>query len=229
MSKTLAVMQTNVGNMVGDTGSTFAALIKVWINDRYKDISRRHAWSALIDENYTFPTVSGTAEYTLPTLFEQEIYLADITDGFALKRDTEGYWWAERNGAYSGGSIQQGTPSRYVILRESGKFKLDPTPNVVHTLAMPYKKLIADLSGSSDTVVITDIERIIEFGAMADALFYKKQYQKAMAFTQKYEIELAERIGQEQRFVNQSYQFVPGNADTNNPRPMLGWNSYDSI
>ena len=226
MSKTFAVMKTNVGNMVQDTSTSFAVLIGVWLNDKYLDISRRILWSALIDDNYTDLTEVGVAEYTLPTDFDEEIFVADITDGFQLKRYTEGMWWQERSTAYSGATISGGTADRYVMLRESGKMKLDPTPNAIHTLAMPYKKSITALSADASTVAIKDIEYIMELGAVGMAEFYKKQFNKASNYTQLYEYELAKRIGQERSPVNQLFQMNPDSYAPSAIRPMTGWESY---
>lgn len=305
MSKTFAVMKTNVGNMCGpDTSTEFATLIGVWLNDKYLDISRRHNWSALIDDNYTLKTVAitavvdeaqtssttsvvtithtpiysvtgvwlatdtghtgtnfytggsyivatgvitlgsvlagattnviinysyGTPEYTLPTDFEEEIFVADITDGFSLKRRTEGLWWRERYSAYQAGAIQSGTSYNYIILREGGKLKLDPIPDAVHTIAMPYKKSITALAADASTVAIKDIEYIMELGAVALGQAYKKQFAKAGAYSQLYEAELARRIGQEKSPVNQSFQFIPERADSSAIMPMTGWLSYDTV
>ena len=304
MSKTLTVMQTNVGNMVQDTSTSFAVLIKVWLNDKYQDISRRHNWSTLIDDNYTLKTVAvtavvdeaqtssatttvtitnkpiysvtgvwlatdtghtgtnyytggsyvvatgvitlgsvlsgattaviinysyGTPEYTLPTDFEEEIFVADITDGFSLKRRTEGLWWQERYAAYQAGAIQKGTSVNYIILREASKLKLDPIPDAVHTIAMPYKKSFTALSATTDVPVIKDIEAIMELGATSMAEAYKKQFAKAGMYMQLYEQELARRIGQERSPVNQSFQFIPERADPSAIMPMTGWGSYDTI
>jgi hypothetical protein len=230
MSKTFEVMKTNVGNMCGpDTSAEFATLIGVWLNDKYLDIARRIMWSALIDNDYTDATEVGVSEYALPTAFEEELFVADITDGFYLKRYTEGLWWQERATAYQGGAIQGGTASRYVILREADKLKLDPTPNVIHTIAMPYKKSITALAADASTVVIKDIEYIMELGAVALGQAYKKQFAKAGAYSQLYEAELAKRIGQEKSPINQSFQFIPGRADSSAIMPMTGWASYDSL
>lgn len=61
--KTFATMQTNVGNMLHDTTATMKALIKVWINDAYRDAWRREFWSDLIDDDFTFESVVDQSEY----------------------------------------------------------------------------------------------------------------------------------------------------------------------
>lgn len=232
MSKTFDVMKTDVGNLAGpDTSTAFATLIGTWLNDKYLDIARRNLWSAMIHFDYTFATVASTASYDLPADFDQEIYVADITDGAYLVRYTENQWWAERGTAYSGGTISGGTATRYIINRQSGKIILDPTPDAVHTIAMPYKIILAPLSVGTDLVEILDIEHIMVLGALAEAMAYKKQFQKASYYLQRYEYELGRRIAQEKNVVNQMYRMkgIDYNHGNEAIRPMTGWGSYDSL
>lgn len=303
MAKTFTQMKTNVGNMVMDTSTALGTLIGRWINDKYLDIWRRYNWSDIINNNYTLTLVSGTAPVNLPLDFETEINVSDITDGFELVRMTERQWWKERATAYSGGSITQGTATRYIILQEKlnsagtgfGVIQFDPTPNNTHTIAMPYKRKFQELlavtgtcttntantviasastfitsevkpgmrlKNTTDTTfgiistvdsetqltmetdvcpdgnetfeiytspVIRDIEYIIEYGAISDAFLYKKEFQKASDFLQKYEYELGKRIGQENKAPNQIAQWIPGNSYTTQTRPFTGWASYDSL
>lgn len=226
MAKTFAQMKSNVGNFVQDTSAPFSVLIANWINDKYRDIARRTNWSALIDFNYTINLIAGTQEYNLPTDFEQELFVANTTDGAKLNRYSEGGWFEERYGAFGGGTIASGTPSRYVILEETGKVLFDPKPDAVKVIAFPYKKTIAELSGDTETTYIKDIEFIIECGAIHEALAYKKQYQKADYYLQKYEKELATRIGQEKNKLNQTLQRISSSYDVSAVRRMTGDTPY---
>jgi hypothetical protein len=214
MAKTYAQMKTNVGNFVQDTSSPFATLIGRWINDKYRDIARRGKWSALIDFDYTFNTVVGTATYDLPTDFEQELFVANTTDGQSLNRMTEGEWYEQNTYRYSGGSLTNGKSDTYIILEESSKIMLDPPPDAVRKIVMPYKKVITDMTGDSETVAIKDIEVLIEFGAISEAFAYKKQYQKADYHLQRYENELSKRIMQEKAKMNQQFQRIPSGYQT---------------
>jgi len=229
MAKTFATMKTNVGNFVQDTSTAFATIIGVFINDKYRDVARRHYWSALVNNDYTFNTVAGTATYDLPADFEQEIFVANITDGEEITRYTENNWWKERYSAYQAGSIQRGTIARYVILEESTKIQLDPTPNAVKTIAFPYKKTITELSGNTDTVLIKDIEHVIELGAIGEALAYKKQYAKADYYLQRYEQENIKRITQEKLKTNQKWQRVSETYRVPSVTRLTGDTSYDTI
>ena len=300
MAKTLTEMAGNVGAMVQDTSAAFAILIKVWINDGYRDAWRRCNWSETINDDYTITLVSGTQSYDLPLDFEDELFCADTTDGFYLDRYTEGKWWQERATAYSGGSITGGTATRYVILKEKtrsdykglGVIKFDPKPNNTHTIALPYKRkcnkllavtetcttntankviasggtFITDLvqvghiiknttdstygrvaSVDSETQLtadwdmcpdgneaieiftypeISDIEAAVECYATSLAESYKRQYQKAQFWGNRYEQELARRIGQNRSKINQKYQWIPGGTGAQNTAPFTGWASY---
>lgn len=222
MAKDFSTMKAEVGKFVTDTSTNFSALISTWLNEKYVDVSRRHKWSALIDFSHTVTLVVGQTNYTLPTDFDVEIYCADITCGYEIPRMDEANWFAERGSAYSGGSISSGEPERYVILREQDDLFIDPPPSVTHTLAFPYRKSVTALSGDTDTVVIKDIETALIYGAIAEALAYKRQYAKADYYFQKYEEEVAKRIGQERSQINQMHQRIPANAGTPYPKRLLG-------
>ena len=229
MAKTYAVMKTNVGNFVLDTSTAMASIIGNFINDEYRDVARRCTWSSLINFDYTFPTVAATATYSLPADFEQEIFVANITDGTQLTGMNEGNWFKERFSQYQSGSVQSGTSVYYVILREASQIYLEPKPDAVKTIAMPYKKTVTALSGDSDTVAIPDIEVILEYRAISEALAYKKQYQKADYYRQKAEDELSKRISQDKDRRNLAYQRIPAFSSTSIPGRLLGNNSYDTI
>ena len=229
MAKTFSQMQANVGGMILDTSPGFTALIGNWLNDKYRDIARRMPWSALVDFDYKITvTVIAGAQYSLLTDFDEEINCVDLTHGLRLTRFTEAMWWQSRGEDYSAGSLQTGQPTRYIILRELSKIQLDPAPNADLSLAFPYKKTIADLSGVG-IVLIPDIEYIMEFGALSEAQAYKKQFAKATYYLQKYESELAKRISQERSAPNQRYQWIPETGYTGRIGRLTGDNSYDSL
>jgi hypothetical protein len=60
---------------------------------------------------------------------------------------------------------------------------------------------------------------------------YKKQFQKASYYLQRYEYALGLRIAQEKKNVNQMYRMNATNYNISAEavRPMTGWNSYDSL
>ena len=229
MSKTYGTMKSNVGNFVQQTDDNFAALIGSWLNDKYLDIYNRCEWSIFINFDYTFPTVVGTSEYALETDFSEEIFVANITDGIPLTRYTEGTWWQERFNAYQAGTITNGQSKSYIILREASKIHLDPPPDAIKTIAMPYKKSLTALSATGDIPVIKDIEYILEYGATAEAYAYLKQFSKADYYAQKYEQELSKRISRERTQSNQLYQRIPGGNKLPYYTRLTGEASYDTI
>lgn len=120
---------------------------------------------------YTF---ISRPSYDLPLDFDEEINCVDITDGFKLQRYNERLWWEERAGAYSGGQIMvSGVSTRYYINRSElnsagtgfGTITLDPLPNAVHTIALPYKKKIKDLMTVTGTCTTDTLSLIIASAA----------------------------------------------------------------
>ena len=228
MSKTFTTMQTNIGNMCHDTTTAFLALVGIWINDRYNDISRRHLWSELTDFSQTITTVADTADYSLESDFSTELFVANITNGEELTRYDEARWWKERWSAHQAGAIAAGIPKRYIILRGTTEIKLDPTPKAAFTIATPYRQKVTDLSGST-APAIDDIEYILEYGALSEAFAYKRQFQKADYFLNKYEFELGKRIAQEKSRPNQLNQFISDSYRVAGTYRLLGEDSYDSL
>ena len=154
MRMTTANLVSRIGNNVQDTSAALGTLVLGWINEGYQDALSRCNWAALVDDNYTFTAVVGTGEYDLPSDFEEEIVVVNATQGYNLKRYMIGSWWQERAGAFQDGSIDNGTPRRYVILPEDtylGQIKLDPAPDATDTFAMPYKKKAYDLLNVTGT------------------------------------------------------------------------------
>jgi hypothetical protein len=84
MNKTFSVMKVSIGAEMGDTGSAFATLVGRFINRRYFQILRTINWKK-INPSYSFATVVGTQDYSLPQDFGKEIGCLDATNGVALK------------------------------------------------------------------------------------------------------------------------------------------------
>ncbi len=76
---------------------------------------------------------------------------------------------------------------------------------------------------------IPDIETTLICYAASQAEAYKKQYQKAQYWGNRYEQELAKRIGQERKKLNQLYQWIPGSSRIENTSPFTGWASYNDL
>lgn len=173
-NRTVTAMKEKVGKFLSDTSAATYLLILDWIDDKYKDIWSRMNWSVAINEDYTFESVASQATYDLPLDFEHEIFVTNLEDGKALKRETEGSWWNERYSAYSGDSISAGAyPERYKILKQManstatgfGKIALDPAPSAIKTFAMPYKRKYRRLINTTDTCTTDTANKIIAAAA----------------------------------------------------------------
>lgn len=283
MNRTFTEMKTKVGNFVEDTDADLLTLIGEWLNDKLSDAHGRCNWSNAVNFTYTFPTVAAQQAYNTPSDFEEELFVGNITDGEELARAPEGNWMTDRIGAYSGGTIaSDSNPRNYVVSKSAlkttgsgfGKIYLDPTPNAVKTIAMPYKKKHLRLLGTTGTcttdtankviavastfitsgveagmilknttdntysyissvdsetqltcdtdvcpdgneefvisneLTIIRLDWILELGAIAELYAYKKQFQKADYYAQKFEAELEKRIMQEQAVTNQLFQSI---------------------
>ena len=222
-------MKTNVGNMAQDTTTTFATLIGVWINDAYQDAQKRGLWSDIIDDDYTFESVVDQVEYDLPSDFSKEIFVADIANGHPLTPFSEKQWWRRRAGDYQADSLDSGNPSRYVILKEAGKIKLDPPADTAETYAMPYQTTVTDLSLDADTSSITTISTYLEFYAIGMAQAYKGFMDRSEWWLNRAEFELRKRIKEEYTRVNQRVQRRLADWKMSDIKYLVGEKSYDSI
>lgn len=228
MAKTLVTMQNYVGNMVNDTSSNFYNLIKIWINDAHRDAGRRFFWSSLIDYDYSFVTVASTATYNQPTRFDRELFCVNITSGEELERFNIRNWWKERGKDYSSGSLEEGTPAKYLITDEDSKVKLDPVPDAVYTIAFPYQKTVVDFSITTDMASIANIDTYLERYAISMGHAYYKKYDKADWWMQKAELELAKLVSHEQNKINQMFKRYPEARDRAIHR-LTGNRSYNSL
>ena len=209
MARTLATMRANVGRKIGDTSTTTGTYIDTFLNNSYFDIVNRLDWNAQINNDYTFPSVSGASEVALEDDFDSEIAVIDTTNGVPLTRMTEQEFLQLNADDYSSGSLSTGNPERYFISRDDAIITLHPTPTSVITYLMPYKTRITELATDSSTVAINDIEWIMELGATAEALEYKRQYQKAAYMQQRYEESLRLRMHSEANQLNQIHVMTP--------------------
>lgn len=69
----------NVGTNIQDTSSGMATIIKVYINDIYRDLLRRANWQSY-NPDYQITTVAGTRDYVLPSNFGKEKYVYDSSN-----------------------------------------------------------------------------------------------------------------------------------------------------
>ena len=116
MNKDFLTITTNVGNRVQDPSSTFATVIKTFVNKRYFQILRAINWQN-INYDYTFDTVGGTQNYVLPDEFGKEISARDTSNGLELSA----YDYQNLATDYPDGVSDEGSVARYIIYEDTVK------------------------------------------------------------------------------------------------------------
>lgn len=216
MAKTFSTMKTNVGNNVQDTSSEFATIIGNYLNNRYKQI-RQRANIQIINDTYSFSTVAGTANYTLPSTFGKELYVRDSTNKINLPFISI----QELADKYTDTLTSSGTPQRYSIYENFSNptrvklMKLHLVPSSVVTIEAPHIIEPADLSAESD-IAMVDCDDAIELGATADAWAYKRQFAKASYYEGLFEKSLQTFIWNRENQPNQvkTFNVTPYSRDT---------------
>lgn len=189
-------MVSNVGKRVGDTSTDFATTIGTYINDRYEEVLNRINWN-VIDEDYSFNTVAGTQDYTLPADFNGELYAYDSINDILLTKYTfqelalENHDTLESQGSVTGYAVYDYMTTASPAVRGK-KVRLYYTPSSVITIKMPYIMGFADISSTSTTIIAC--ERVVELGACADAWKTKRQFAKGNDFEAQYEKALTNLI-----------------------------------
>jgi len=212
MAQTFTTIQTTIGNMIQDTSNKMNLLTTQYINDRYRDILRRTNWETL-KEDYTFPTVGATQDYTLPTDFKKETYVYDVTSNNQLSRITMNEY-VDRYITESSAN-----PTKYVILdvmvagERAKKVRMVPTPISAYTISMPYTLSPVDLSGTDYPII--PCEQALINGGTATALRYKRQFNKAADFEAMYERDLQTLMWDEVNQPNQVHKFKPVTFNNN--------------
>ena len=212
-------IKTNVGTRVGDTSATFATTIGIYINQRYKDIFERFNWTT-IKPSYTFATVAGTQDYTLPSDFGKELYCYDSINLL----DITGQSLQDLERAYPNTLGTNDQPIRYAIYDSMDtssppvivkKIRLFPNPAAVTTISLPYLQKQVDMSGATDLPIL-DCDTACEYGATADAWRTKRQFAKAGDFEGQYERKINTMIWNKINQPNQVVQFAPKTYNPDN-------------
>jgi len=192
MSINFGQLKTNIGNRVQDTSTAFATIIGYYINHRYRDILRRTNWNSIVAD-YTFTatsasTIASASTYTLPSDFGKELYVYNQgTEKNLVYVPFDNLSIDYVNEIYDTGTLESYTifdtkntsaTSAEASAARVKKIKFVPAPSTDNTIDIPYIMRAADLSGSTDELVL-DCEMAIEYGATADAWLYKRQFSKA--------------------------------------------------
>ena len=200
MSINFTNLKTQVGQLVGDTSTTFATIIGYFINSRYKEILRRSNWNSIVAD-YTITATSASttvsaSTYTLPSDFGKELYVynegADKNipytpiENMALDNPTE----LDSVGTIEAYTIfdtkNTSATSAEASAARVKKIRFWRAPSTDNTIRIPYTMRAGDLSGDTDELVL-DCETAVKYGAAADAWTYKRQFAKAQQMEALYE------------------------------------------
>lgn len=90
-NKNFSTMKTNVANIVGDTSSSFATKLGVFLNNAYRDSVERLKAHELFEtyRSFTATTTANTSDYVVPFDFDLPIYVLDQTNKRELDIVTE--------------------------------------------------------------------------------------------------------------------------------------------
>jgi len=206
MGRDYSVIQTNVGNNIQDTSSATASILGVYINRRYLNVLRQINWN-YINEDYTVSVTAGTQDYVLASDFGHELYCEDATNKRAIARtDLQAI-----SQEFPGKMTTSGTVYRYAIFNSDDgnkyiRFHYNPSTNM--TVNLPYVAKPSALSNATDEPVL-GLEDLIEVGATADALRYKRRYAQAKEWEVQYRLMLDDFIWEQYNQPNMVYQFKP--------------------
>ena len=212
MARNFSVIKTNVGNNVQDTSTGFSVILGNYINRRYFQVLRAINWN-YINEDYTISVTAGTQDYTLPTDFSKIVYCVDTTNG----REIDGTTIGKIAQAYPNNLTTSGTIRRYATFSKddgSQVIRFHYNPDTDRTVALPYIVKPSELSADGDQPVL-NLEDILEVGATADALRYKRQYAKAKDYEAQFRIHLDDYIWEQANDPNRITQFTPTTYNRN--------------
>lgn len=177
-------------------------------------------------------TIYGQHSYSWTNLgitdFGEELFVCNTTNAAILERYQIRDWFQRRALDFGDGGFESGTPCRYEILPQASSIRLDPPPDSADVFAMPYKKTVSDLSGTT-APSIGSISLYLEEYATGLAYAYYNQYQKATWWANRAENTLRKLIKQEYVKINQMYQRILGSYGVGKIGRLLGDKSYDSI
>ena len=145
---TFKVLQDEVLEILGHVAPSPTAplrtRVKFYVNRAYLDAAYRFNFEEMHVEE-TFPTISGTDRYTIPTTIHSIIDLRDQTNNRIMKRvDIRAYDRMTRS---------SGAPFRYT--RWNDCLILDPKPNVVVTMLIRHIRALTELSADADLILLS--------------------------------------------------------------------------
>jgi hypothetical protein len=155
-------------------------------------------------EVYESITLNGTTQASAASSYTRVL-------GISKSAATTGYITASENN----GTTILTILSPETLESRCRQINFNPIPSGSLTFKILTKRRVLPLSQSYDYPVIRNVGGIIELGAIADALRYKRQFAKAKEFDMQYEKMLSDRISEDTIRPNLIYQFQPTPLDRN--------------
>lgn len=146
--KDFSRLKTNIGNEVGNTSSSFATRIGVYINNRYFDILNRLAQAEAFElyRSMTATTTASTSDYIVPNDFGWPVHVIDRSNSRTLDVVTE-MEWSQRYGTIP---ATTGAPI-VLIMKSESNIRVQPASST-------QIKIVSD--SSSDSTYTTGIRGI---------------------------------------------------------------------
>jgi hypothetical protein len=161
-------VRTLILGWLDDVNGTYftSSLVNTWINLAHREVQMKLLQAG---ENYYLKpsetlTVSGQADYVLPTDFMVEHRLELVESGTGVNENRIALGMITTN-QVDKVSIASGMPGNYSIKKD--RVTLYPTPDAQYTLRLYYSPMVADLGSDSD---VPDIpEQYMEYLALVAA------------------------------------------------------------
>lgn len=147
----LSVMRTRLRKRIGnpDTNDVPDVDLNDHINQAYRDIADRFRFHK-VRKMCSFPTVSGSKDYALPSALSVIMSVRDKTTGAKIKK---GDTFDDATQESEDHDIT-GIPISYVRFRNFIRF--EPTPNGVYNVEIFYKADVVDLVADDDAPILPE-------------------------------------------------------------------------
>lgn len=146
-----------------NAGYFTATLVNTWINLAHREVQMKllQAGQNYYEVPVETSTVSGQADYVLPSDFMVEHRLELVTSGTGVNEKTQPLTSITTN-QQNFFSKATGLPNVYLMKKD--RFTLFPTPDNVYTVRLFYSPMVADLGSDSD---VPDVpEQYMEYVAL---------------------------------------------------------------
>lgn len=146
----LVTMRTRLRARIGNPDTTDVPDVDLTrlLNSAYSDIADRFRFHSA-RKLCTFPTVSGTQDYGLPTDLLEIIKVRNQTEGWQIKK---GDYIDSADKQERSDSVIESRPLHYIRYRNF--IRLEPTPDGVYTIELFYRAGVIALSLDADEPIL---------------------------------------------------------------------------